>query len=48
LGLMSRFDKLNASFIPRSKNDRVIQKIGSSIILYLTLAIYYLITVESG
>jgi photosystem II stability/assembly factor-like uncharacterized protein len=48
---MSKIDKLNASFIPKRKNDRVIHqkiKMRSSYILILAIAICYLITLESG
>ena len=48
---MSKFDKLDGSVIPKSRNDRVIHekiKMRSSYVLYLAIALHYIITIESG
>jgi hypothetical protein len=48
---MSKFDKLNGSVIPKSRNDRVIHekiKRKSSYVMYLAIALHYIMTIESG
>jgi hypothetical protein len=48
---MSKFDKLNGSVIPKSRNDRVKHekiKMRSSFALFLAIALHYILTIESG